>query len=421
VSDVGQLDNGSPYMVMEYLEGEDLAKWLQHRGGMPVEQAVEFVLQACIAVADAHALGIVHRDLKPANLFCVRRSDGQLAIKVLDFGISKMTSASAAGSRAAMTQTSAMMGTPLYMSPEQMRSSRDVDARTDIWALGAILHELIAGRPAFSAESVTELAIKVANDPPPPLRAFRPDAPPELEAVILKCLEKNRERRYANVGAFAIALLPFAPMRAKASVERISGIVHAAGLSDGALAVSASSASDRTQVPRGLSPETLPAVGATIGGSSKGRAVLFGVGLLVALAAGGAVTFFVISPKPSAPPQASQQAVTAPSTAAPTPPVALPPELREPAPAKRPEAALAPISESSVPSAQGSSSKTPPVVKPRPILRGSPPAPAAPVVAPSAPVTPAPTPETPPKPAANCDPPYYFDARGNRLFKPECM
>src|SRR5580700_416889 len=121
VTDVGTLPNGAPYMVMEYLEGGDLAAWIKQRGALPIEQAVEFVLQACVAVADAHALGIVHRDLKPANLFCVRRSDGQLSIKVLDFGISKLADGVGPGSMA-MTKTSALMGSPLYMSPEQMRS-----------------------------------------------------------------------------------------------------------------------------------------------------------------------------------------------------------------------------------------------------------------------------------------------------------
>src|ERR1700722_2893905 len=118
VSDVGQLENGAPYMVMEYLEGLDLSTWLRDRGALPVEQAVDFVLQAGEAIADAHALGIVHRDLKPANLFCVRRSDGQLTIKVLDFGISKLTTGGALVPD--MTRTSAMMGSPYYMSPEQM-------------------------------------------------------------------------------------------------------------------------------------------------------------------------------------------------------------------------------------------------------------------------------------------------------------
>src|ERR1700722_2251218 len=123
VTDVGQLESGAPYMVMEYLDGSDLSTWLQERGRLPVDQAVDFILQACEALADAHALGIVHRDLKPANLFCIRRSDGQPSIKVLDFGISKVTDASGSAS-ASVTRTAALMGSPLYMSPEQMLSSK---------------------------------------------------------------------------------------------------------------------------------------------------------------------------------------------------------------------------------------------------------------------------------------------------------
>ncbi|MGH7270161.1 MAG: serine/threonine protein kinase, partial [Polyangiaceae bacterium] len=124
VSDVGKLENGSPYMVMEYLEGTDLAGWLEKRGALSIEEAVEFVLQACEAIAEAHALGIVHRDLKPANLFCVRRADGRLSIKVLDFGISKVTKGGIQD--VSMTRTTAIMGSPLYMSPEQMQSSKQV-------------------------------------------------------------------------------------------------------------------------------------------------------------------------------------------------------------------------------------------------------------------------------------------------------
>jgi eukaryotic-like serine/threonine-protein kinase len=244
VLDVGALDNGAPYMVMEFLEGRDLSTWLQQRGPLPAEQAVEFVLQACVAVADAHRLGIVHRDLKPANLFCIRRSDGQFVIKVLDFGISKLrrvTDGRRLSESAGMsvTKTSALMGSPLYMSPEQMRSSKDVNAQTDIWALGVILFELLTGRVPFLGETVTEVAIHVATQSPPPIRSLRPDAIPGLEAVIFKCLEKQRDNRYPTVADLAVGLLPFGSVRAKALVERISGIVGTDRLSASAAGSSA--------------------------------------------------------------------------------------------------------------------------------------------------------------------------------------
>src|SRR5687768_2291671 len=127
VTDVGTLENGAPYMVMEYLEGEDLAEYLRREGALRVEEAVQLVLQACEAIDEAHKLGIVHRDLKPANLFCIQKADGSRTIKVLDFGISKLTHSVPATRGMAMTGASAMMGSPLYMSPEQMRSPRTVD------------------------------------------------------------------------------------------------------------------------------------------------------------------------------------------------------------------------------------------------------------------------------------------------------
>ena len=186
------------------------------------------------------------------------------------------TSGMAPGS---ITRTSALMGSPLYMSPEQMRASKDVDAQTDIWALGVILFELMTGRPAFIADSVTELAIKVTNDPAPAIRGFRPDVPIALEAIVFKCLEKDRRQRYRNVAELALALLPFAPKRAKGSVERISGIIHAAGLSASALAVPPSPQTAGTQVSEG----TLPPFGRTTVGSTGRKAVVVGAGIASAV------------------------------------------------------------------------------------------------------------------------------------------
>src|SRR5450755_2514558 len=232
VFDVGRLPDSAPYMVMEFLEGTDLSGWLRQHGALPLAQAVDFILQTCVAVADAHALGIVHRDLKPANLFCVRRSDGQASIKVLDFGISKVLESDGGG--ISFTQTNAMMGSPLYMSPEQFRSSKTVDARTDIWALGTILYELVTRRAPFEATTVTELAIRIATEPVLSPIQVRSDVPLGLAAVVVKCLEKEPERRFQNVAEVALALAPFAPPAAHGLIERVAGILGSPGPSESA-------------------------------------------------------------------------------------------------------------------------------------------------------------------------------------------
>ncbi|HEY6458905.1 MAG TPA: serine/threonine-protein kinase, partial [Polyangiaceae bacterium] len=226
VLDVGQLETGAPYMVMEFLQGQDLAAVVTQYRPLPVADVVDWVLQACEALAEAHALGIVHRDLKPANLFLTRRADGSPSVKVLDFGISKQA---ASGADAGVTKTQAILGSPRYMSPEQMRSTRDVDARADVWSLGAVVHELIAGEPPFDAETMTALCAAILQDPPRPMRATRPDVSPALEAVVLAALEKSRDRRYPTVAHLAHALAPFGSPAAQASAERVARVLGVAG------------------------------------------------------------------------------------------------------------------------------------------------------------------------------------------------
>jgi serine/threonine-protein kinase len=206
VTDVGALADGTPFIVMEYLEGRDLASVLEAEGPLPVQRAAALVRDACEAIAEAHALGIVHRDLKPRNLFLAQRPDGRPLVKVLDFGISKVQEPV----ELALTRTTEVFGSPSYMSPEQLRSARDADERSDIWALGAILYELVTGRVPFEAMTVTELCAKVFQDPVTPLRARRPDAPEAFARVVERCLAKAREERYASVAELSSALAPFA-------------------------------------------------------------------------------------------------------------------------------------------------------------------------------------------------------------------
>jgi eukaryotic-like serine/threonine-protein kinase len=230
VIDVGKLENGLPYMVMEHLQGRDLAATLADYGMLSIADTAEYVLQACEAIAQAHALGIVHRDLKPANLFLIKRPDGTMSIKVLDFGISKVSLPAASPAEMSLTRTTDVMGSPTYMSPEQMRASRDVDPRTDIWALGIILYELLTGDTPFEGNTMPELCAAILKEPPSPVRDRRPEVPVELEAAILRCLEKDPAKRFGNVAELAAALVDFAPKRARLSAERSARILKGAGI-----------------------------------------------------------------------------------------------------------------------------------------------------------------------------------------------
>ena len=224
VIDVGSLDNGVPYMVMEYLEGHDLATELELRGKLPYAEAVSYVLQACDAVAAAHAEGVIHRDLKPANLFLERCADGSRRIKVLDFGVSKSLLETHSGA-SALTQTSNLLGSPLYMSPEQLDSAKGADARSDIWSLGVVLYELISGKTPFDGESIAQLVTAVLQATPRSLHEHTPDVPAQLEAVVERTLRRPREERFRNVAELALALKPFAARQpALQHVARMSSL-----------------------------------------------------------------------------------------------------------------------------------------------------------------------------------------------------
>lgn len=214
VRDVGVFEDGRPYMVMELLDGLDLGKLLVEEDKVERSRAVDLMLQTCDAIAEAHSLGIIHRDIKPTNLFITRRRDGSELLKVLDFGIAKAN----AHVEMSLTQTSSMLGTPAYMSPEQMRSARSVDPRSDIWSLGCVLYELVEGRQPFDADNFAELCVMVAIEDPAPLLVA-----PELAPVIARCLAKSVDGRYQSVAELARDLVPYAsnPASAQRQVERI--------------------------------------------------------------------------------------------------------------------------------------------------------------------------------------------------------
>jgi serine/threonine-protein kinase len=219
VLDVGQLENGPPFMAIELLDGADLARVLEERGPLPVHEVIDWVLQALEALAEAHSLGIVHRDLKPANLFLTRRRDGTTLVKVLDFGISKQPPVSSGSP--SITATASLLGSPMYMAPEQLRSAKTVDARADIWAIGVVLYELLSGRLPFQAENVAELFVAVLERTPPALRTLRPDVPSGFEDVVARCLARDVGERFQNVVDLAEGLEPFAENGAHPSVQRI--------------------------------------------------------------------------------------------------------------------------------------------------------------------------------------------------------
>jgi len=227
VLDLGRLPTGTPYIVMELLEGETVAQQLAASHEFAIPEAVALVLEACEAIAEAHSLGIVHRDLKPENLFLTERADGSRCLKVLDFGLSKFA---AAGNRPGprgrqITGISQQMGTPNYMSPEQFVSARDAGPAADQWALGAILYELIAGAPAFGGDHLAHVAARVLEQPTPLLTRWRHDVPAALEQAVSRALEKDPAKRFPSLLELGRALQPFAPEIGQASIVRIARVL----------------------------------------------------------------------------------------------------------------------------------------------------------------------------------------------------
>ncbi len=202
VVDVGRLEMGVPYMVMEHLDGLDLAAVLRSRSPLPLEEAAVYVLQACEAISEAHAAGIVHRDIKPANLFLTRRANGDPCIKVLDFGISKCQD----GGELDLTQEGHLLGSPQYISPERMSRGASADGRCDVWSMGVVLYRLVTGNLPFRGQTVYEIISSVQRDDPPPPSVVIPGLPPELDAVLGRALQKAPALRFQSIEELTEAL-----------------------------------------------------------------------------------------------------------------------------------------------------------------------------------------------------------------------
>jgi hypothetical protein len=385
VLDVGTLPDGTAFMVMEHLLGEDLATVLERRGALPVEETVDLLLQACEAIAEAHELGIVHRDLKPANLFVTTGSDGLPFVKVLDFGISKTI---VDVENVSVTATSAVLGSPLYMSPEQLASSRDVDRRADVWSLGVILYEMLAGKPPFSGTSYPTLCAAILGGKYERLAQLASRLPAELDLAVASALVLDREARTPSVAAFAGHVSPFASDAGKASSARIrriaehsvsasrsmtpmarpSGFDATLPLSEPALAVDGAGgrAAQGGPAPTGAGFTRSDAVlGAPAARGKASRSVARGV---VGVALVGAIGFaswnhFARPPEPAGAPSAGPvEAANAPSTSSAAPLPTAPTE--EPAPAAEVDVATRAVTDAASATATVASTEPSPAARP---------------------------------------------------------
>ena len=338
VLDVGRLESGGPYIVMEYLEGKDLWTILHEKGRLARPLAIDYAVQACEALAEAHALGIVHRDIKPENLFLSECPDGAPIVKLLDFGISKQKDLCVDGG---ITGATTAVGSPHYMAPEQMRAESNIDVRADIWAIGVILYELLSGISPFDAESMPKVCERVIGEQPPRLTEVDDETPKPLDDIVFRCLEKDRARRPADVAELSAALAPFGTAETPQRAERIARIVagrsartgehlkESSGRNAGSIGIGTGSNALTSLMPVAgsllelRSPKPKP-------GHRRGRsvAVVGGVALCAGIAAG---VFFVARP-----PLPTSGGVS-PAAAVTMPVVALEPKVTEPIPVLPPE------------------------------------------------------------------------------------
>jgi serine/threonine-protein kinase len=311
VFDVGKMPDGVPFMVMEYLQGNDLNQILRHHGPQRSQVVCDLMLQACEGMAEAHSLGIVHRDIKPSNFFITTRPDGTMLLKILDFGISKTPVGITE-----LTNNQTVIGTPTYMSPEQMKSGKIADQRSDIWSMGIVMYQMLVGRPPFVGESYPELVIKVGGESPPPIGL---PLPAGLEDVILRCLQKNPQLRQQNVGELARMLAPYAsdPIQgAQAATRATRTLQQRAGSSHDANPLTAAGGrlTPTPISPAQLTPRSWPPTGGSslshargqvththqVRGAKRGVMIIGVLGLIAGAGIGGFVAKDMLDDDPPA-------------------------------------------------------------------------------------------------------------------------
>ena len=394
VFDVDTLPDGNLFIAMELLQGEDLDSLVERSGTLQPSVAVDYVLQSMEALAHAHQLGIVHRDLRPSNLFLVVRPDGEHVIKVLDFGVAKVQNLP--NVQGASTQTTALFGTPLYMSPEQIRSAKAADAQSDLWSLGVILFKLLTGNLPFSGETFGELCFSIAEQTAPLAHTLGPGIPPGLSDVVARCLERSNEKRFMTAGELAVALRPFASEGGARSADRVVATERGGGSSAVPPPTEAPAVSgEPAPTPAAPSP---PTAGNWAASQARTRGSgAFRKGVAAVVAATAALAAVGIGLVVRATDQKTQPAAAATSV---SPPARSAPAQSAPATTEPEPAASAPETPASAaPSAQSSAAPAPSTA---PVASRANPARSSPVPHASRPThTPAPAPHHAAKPASS--------------------
>lgn len=380
VFETGSTPDGTEFIAMELLEGETLTKLIARESPMPVADAVDLLLQIVEGVAEAHALGVVHRDLKPSNVFVQRTGDGGPRVaKVLDFGLAKRMPKLNGDDPTSLTATGATLGTPGYISPEQLRDTKRADHRTDIWAIGLILYKMLTGHSAFPASDAGEYYAMILTEAPTALRAERADAPSDLEDIILRCLERDPARRYPSLSSLAVALRPLGTSASEANIDRI---IHLTA----SMAAAFEPAAGRTVLDDETASLTSPTVVREVvvkhAAPSKFPRWLPLAGLVVG---GAAALVFAAPPREATTPSAPSARPSAggtsssppPSDVTPLEPVAeaSPPASAEPPEQRRPTGRPASPSLAAPPPPRSSPTPAPSVVAPAASAPAAPPAP----------------------------------------------